>query len=295
MKEQIDSLCKLLQSSSPTVNPSSLCSLAQKGNYLTISLYSVKPNLNCPWIIDSGATDHMTRSSKLFSLYGPCARKQKIKIANGSFSAIVGKGSIVISPSITLHNVLHVPNLSCNLLSVSKITHDLKCQALFHSSCAFQDLDSGKTISSAKQSGGLHFFEDGSELEGQTHTTCFKPLFTNKIMLWHFRLGHPNFQYLKYMFPNLFLHKNPSSFQCEICELAQHRRSPFPLQPYKPCKPFSSIHSDVWGPTTVTTLSRKKWFITFINDHTKITWVYLLREKSDVEQVFKKKFNMVQT
>ena len=158
----------------------------------------------------------------------------------------------------------------------------------FHSSCAFQDLDSGKTISSAKQSGGLHFFEDGSELEGQTHTTCFKPLFTNKIMLWHFRLGHPNFQYLKYMFPNLFLHKNPSSFQCEICELAQHRRSPFPLQPYKPCKPFSSIHSDVWGPTTVTTLSRKKWFITFINDHTKITWAYLLREKSDVEKFSKK-------
>ena len=159
-------------------------------------------------------------------------------------------------------------------------------------------MDLEKTIGNAKQSGGLYFFEDGSELEGQAHSTCFKSLFvvsTNKIMLWHFRLGHPNFQYLKYLFLNLFLNKNPSSFQCEICELAKHHCSPFPLQPSKPSKPFSIIHNDVWGPSIVTTLSRKKWFITFIDDHTRITWVHLLSEKSDVEQVFKKKFNMVQT
>ena len=141
-KKQIDSLCKLFQSSSLIVNPSSSCSLAQKGNYYTTSLYSVKPNSNCPWIIDSGATDYRTGSSKLFSSYSPCVGNQKIKIADGSLSAIVEKGSIVISPSITLHNVLHIPNSSCNLLFVSEITHDLKCRAHFsHSSYVFYDLD----------------------------------------------------------------------------------------------------------------------------------------------------------
>ncbi|RVW17328.1 hypothetical protein CK203_069298 [Vitis vinifera] len=47
------------------------------------------------------------------------------------------------------------------------------------------DLDSRKTIGNANQSGGLYFFEDGSELEGQAHSTCFKSLFvagTKKIM-----------------------------------------------------------------------------------------------------------------
>ena len=129
-------------------------------------------------------------------------------------------------------------------------------------------------IDSAKQSGELYFFEDGSELEGQAHSTCFKSFSivgTNKIMLWHFRLGHPNFQYLKYLFMNLFLNKNPSLFEYEIGELEKHHHSSFPLQPYKPSKPFSIIHSDVWGPTIVTTLSRKKWFTTFIDDHTRIT------------------------
>ena len=152
----------------------------------------------------------MTRSSKLFSSYSPCARNQKTKIADGSFSAIAGKGSIVISPFITLHNVFHFPNLSCNLLSIRKIVHDLKCRThFFHSSCVFQDLDLGKTIDNAKQSEGLYFFEDGSNLKRQAYSTCFKSLYVaskNKVMLWHFRFGNPNFYYLKYLFFILFLH-----------------------------------------------------------------------------------------
>lgn len=105
------------------------CSLAQKvptkGTYLNAALFSV--HSSDPWIINLGATNHMTGSAKLFVSYTPCAGNQKIKIAYGSLSAITRKGFIIISPSITLHDVLHVPNLSCNLFSVSKLTHDLQC------------------------------------------------------------------------------------------------------------------------------------------------------------------------
>ena len=102
----------------------------------------------------------MTGSSKLFSLYNPCAGNQKIKIADGSFSTIAGKGSIVISSSLTLHNVFHVPKLSCNLLSISKLTQDQKYNAnFFPSRCEFQDSNSGRMIGSARLSGGLYFFE----------------------------------------------------------------------------------------------------------------------------------------
>ena len=55
------------------------------------------------------------------------------------------------------------------------------------------------------------------------------------------------------------------------------------------------IHSDVWGASRVATQSGKMWFITFIDDHTRITWVYLLKEKYDVEQAFKDFYNMVKT
>ena len=138
-------------------------------------------------------------------------------------------------------------------------------------------------ISSARQSGGLYAFEAGIELSRQAQSTCFESVLEsseNEIVLWHFGLGHPNFQYLKHLFPKLFINKDPSSFHCKICELAKHHRAYFPSQPYKAFKPFSLIHNDVWESSRVGTFLGKKWFITFIDDHTRVSWVYLRKEKS---------------
>ena len=112
-------------------------------------------------------------------------------------------------------------------------------------------------------------------------------------MLWHYRLGHPNFQYLKYLFPNLF--KNKSLFNVKFASLLNIIVHLFPPQPYKPTTPFTMIHSDIWGSCRIWTSSGKKWFVTFSDDHTRLSWVYLMREKSDVEAIFKKIYTMVQT
>ncbi|KAK3019106.1 hypothetical protein RJ639_003788 [Escallonia herrerae] len=119
---------------------------------------------------------------------------EKIKIADGSLSTIVGTGSIVLSPSITLHNVLHVPKLSCNLLSISKLTNDLKCQANFYSTrCGFQEMVSGRMIGSVRASGGLYFFEDGTNFGKHVQSTWLKSVFdSSDVMLRHYRLGHPS-------------------------------------------------------------------------------------------------------
>ena len=276
-------------------NSSSSCSLAQSGNIFTTTFTCINPNTS--WILDSGATDHMTGSSQLFSSYSPCAGNQKVKIAYGSFATVAGKGKIIISPLLTLKDVLHVPHLSYNLLSVSKLTRDHNCKINFWSShCKFQDLTSGKTIGDARQDGGLYLFNNGSNFGRQDQQTCFNSISSNnEIMLWHFRLGHPSFQYLKQLLPKLFMNKNAFSFQCEVCELAKHHRAVFLPQPYQKSKPFTMIHSDVWGPSRVATFSGKRWFLTFIDDHTRVTWVFLLKDKSDAESVFKKFYTMVQT
>ena len=75
------------------------------------------------------------------------------------------------------------------------------------------------------------------------------------VVLWHLRLGHPSFHYLKVLFPKLFINKNPSFFQCETCELAKHHRTSFSILPSKRSEPFSLVHSDVWGASWVSTLS----------------------------------------
>ena len=72
--------------------------------------------------------------SKLFSSYNPCADNKNVKIVYGSLSTIAETKSIQVSSSLILHNVLHFPNLSCNLLSISKITLDHRFRANFYPS-----------------------------------------------------------------------------------------------------------------------------------------------------------------
>ena len=67
------------------------------------------------------------------------------------------------------------------------------------------------------------------------------------IWLWHRRLGHTSFGYLKKLFPNLFAEFDVSSFKCEVCELAKSHCASFPLTLNKSLVPFVVIHSDVWG------------------------------------------------
>ena len=201
----------------------------------------------------------MTSCSQLFSSYSPCAGNKKIKTVDGSFSALAEIGPIKMSPILTLHNVLHVPNLSCNLLSISKLTLDHNCRVNFFSShCEFQELASGRMIGNVRESRGLYFLEDGSKFSNLVQSSCFESTSisgSDEIMLWHYRLGHPSFQYLKHLFLNLFCNKSPSSFKCEIRVLTKQLRvstkqlrvSYLP-RPYKPTKPCSLILSDVGDP-----------------------------------------------
>ena len=78
-------------------------------------------------------------------------------------------------------------------------------------------------------------------------------------MLWHLRLGHLIFKYLKHLFPKLLGNRDPSLFRCEICEFGKHHSTSFLLQPYKPSKSCTIIHNDVWGPNKITTPSNKRW------------------------------------
>ena len=69
-----------------------------------------------------------------------------------------------------------------------------------------------------------------------------------KILLWHARLGHPSFSYLKYLYPDLFHNKEPTDFKCDVCALSKQQKAHFPSSLYKPSEPFALIHSDIWGP-----------------------------------------------
>ena len=103
-----------------------------------------------------------------------------------------------------------------------------------------------------------------------------------KVFLHHCRLGHPSFRVIKSLFPSLFSKLDVESLHCEVCELAMHKCVPFPVSNNMSTFPFYLIHTDVWGPSTVQNVSSARWFLTFIDDYTRVTWVFLLKQKSDV-------------
>jgi hypothetical protein len=94
---------------------------------------------------------------------------------------------------------------------------------------------------------------------------------------------------LRFICYNIFFLCSPkimfSKFQCDTCELAKHHFVSFPACGNKSTKPFVIVHLDVWSPIVVSQ-SRFRWIVTFIDDYSRTTWVYLMKDKSDISLCF---------
>jgi len=104
-------------------------------------------------------------------------------------------------------------------------------------------------------------------------------------------LGHVSFGYLK----KLFEKYDTLSFKCDVYELAKSHRASFPLSLNRSSVPFMVIHSHVRGPFKVPTLSGSWWFVTFIDDYRRVTWVCLMKSKGDVNVLFQQFHKMMST
>ncbi|RVX13764.1 Retrovirus-related Pol polyprotein from transposon TNT 1-94 [Vitis vinifera] len=177
-KEQMEMLQKLLspllsvqsQTGSSSNQVIGSGTLAHKGNFF--SAFTAGKKRKKPWIVDSGASDHMTGDATIFDTYSSCPNNLTVRIADGSLSKVAGTGSVVLSRDLTLNSVLLVPNLDCNLLSISKLTKEKRCITNFSSThCEFQDLDSGKTIGNAEECSGLYILKERHDPQEQPQMT----------------------------------------------------------------------------------------------------------------------------
>lgn len=86
------------------------------------------------------------------------------------------------------------------------------------------------------------------------------------------RLEHPSIGYLKKLFPSLT--KSLTSLNCETCVLAKSHKNSYPSSSSHSNKPFSLIHSSVWGPALEFNYhSFFLYLFLFINDCTRMSWV----------------------
>ena len=76
---------------------------------------------------------------------------------------------------------------------------------------------------------------------------------------------------------------------CEGCLLGKQFRKSFPKESNSRAqKPLELIHTDVCGPFKPNSLGKSNYFLLFIDDFSRKTWVYFLKQKSEVFKAFKK-------
>ena len=235
------------------------------------------------WVIDSGASSHMTGFPSVLTAYRPETSIPDVRIADGRSCPVLGSGQSRATSSLPLQNVLYIPGFPANLLSISAITKALHCGVFFFPHhCIFQDLDTGRRIGLGRENGrGIY------ELVADTPSTGLQALFAlsasssslHDSFLWHCRLGHPSFVKLKETLPWL----NLSEFHCESCELGKHHRSSYPSRTGPPThRPFDLVHCDVWGPAPHPSPTGGKYYMVFVDDYTRASWTYILKNRKEV-------------
>ena len=109
----------------------------------------------------------------------------------------------------------------------------------------------------------------------------------DSIGLWHERLGHVNFSYIKKMRESSLLSKkNLSNDKCETCVEAKSTKKTCKYILNKEAEPLNLIHSDLGDLKQTMTKGVKRYYITFIDDYSRYTKVYLLRNKDEAGEKF---------
>jgi hypothetical protein len=106
-----------------------------------------------------------------------------------------------------------------------------------------------------------------------------------KTILLHCRWGHPSFELMSKSFPGEFSKVDKCKLTCDACEYGKHTRISYVSKGLQSVFPFMLIHSDVWT-SPVVSVSGMKYFVIFIDCYFRMTWIYLMKHKSEVLKCF---------
>lgn len=187
--------------------------------------------------------------------------------------------------NICLRKFLHVPSASKNLLSVHRIAIDNHLFLVFHPFFfLIKDQVTKKILYRGRCVRGLYpLIPELRRLNKQAYGVT-----KVSSTWWHDRLGHASFSLVEHLLKKNklpFVGERDRETICDSCQCAKSHQLPYPVSTSISTKPLELIFSDVWGPAP-TSVGRHTYYISFIDDYSKYTWIYLIKKKSDVFQVF---------
>nr|KYP48069.1 Retrovirus-related Pol polyprotein from transposon TNT 1-94 [Cajanus cajan] len=229
--------------------------------------------------MDTGATSHMTPSLSQLTDSQNYNGTDRVFVGNGTSLNITHVGSLSLSHTVPLSDVLVVPNLTKNLVSVSKLTHDNHAKAIFvDDSFVIQNRKTGRVLARERCDQGLYVMNQGPQALLTTSSSLPRASFE----LWHSRLGHVNFDVINKLNQQGYLNVSsilPKPICCTTCEMAKSKRLVFYDNNKRASAVLDLIHCDLWGPSPVASLAGYSYFVIFVDDFSRFTWFYPLRHK----------------
>lgn len=254
---------------------------------------------NVRFVVDSGATEHMVNDERLLENVKELDKPAAISTAKSGqvlwatksgkmrLTSVIGVNKM---KPITLYNVLFIPGLDSNLLSVRKANEMGKKVVFVNDSVLF--LNFGEVIARGTVVDGLYCMDfshdsivDPSALIGTKQVSMEK---------LHERLGHLSFSGIERLLKNDMveginhsLSREDTQKVCESCLAGKQSSKRFEHQELpRSSRPLEIIHSDVCGPMEVKTYNGYRYFVTFTDDYTHFTLAYLMARKSEVIEKF---------
>ncbi|KAJ0781359.1 putative RNA-directed DNA polymerase [Helianthus annuus] len=200
------------------------------------------------------------------------------------------------SPNKTfnLSNILHVPNLKQNLLSVQQFCLENNVFFEFHSSFfVVKDESTHTTLLTGPSENGLY------TLRLPRFKSIPKLAFTSikaPSTVWHQRLGHPHQRVFDTVISSFSLPvttKRCSSL-CTACQLGKSSKLCLPLSNFRSHNVLDLVYCDVWGPSPTLSNDGYQFFLLCVDHHSRFMWYFPLTKKSDVYTTFKNFLTMVE-
>jgi transposase InsO family protein len=231
----------------------------------------------------------MTRQRNILSCILEKKFSQKVTLGDDYQYAIKGVGEsnhkLNSGNSLKMKDVLYVPSLTKNLLSISALEKKGFRVSFIDGEVLMwaKEETLNEAIIIGSEENGLYKLKDHSEA-AMTHAI------ENSCELWHRRLAHINYKALPYIckavtgLPEL---KGDHEGVCNGCAQGKNIKNLFPKRDSKAEGVLELIHSDVCGPMPSSSISGYVYYVSFIDDYSRKTWIYFLKSKDEVFSKFK--------
>ncbi|KAL4590424.1 hypothetical protein LXL04_003353 [Taraxacum kok-saghyz] len=230
-----------------------------------------------PWLFDSGASHHLTSDRSSLHTVSEYGGPDEILLGDGTTFSIshIGHTNLpTATRSLRLSNVLCVPNLRKNLISVAKLcrTNNVSVE-FFPLYFLIKDLCTGAPLMRGENINDV-YYANRVLLPQLNNDTKVSPLD------FHHTLRHPS-AHLGLNFKSM----SKLNFHCPSCSVNKSHKLPFGQNSFTADKPLQLIYSDVWGPVQKS-IDGFAYYVVFVDYYSKYIWLYPIKFKSDVSKIF---------